>query len=305
MSEKELLVVENINVAEVFSKGGMVKLLEGIEKQVVDIVPILDTVKGRKEVASLARMVSSSKVLIDSVGKDLVSEWKEKSKIVDGERKVSKEFLDNLRDKIRKPLTEWEDAEQERVEAESLKIEIEACHVEALDYNKYLTDKAAMEAKQAELEAKEAELNAKAEAQQKKEDDAEAEAEAEKDRIENEEKEREQALEDERLKVAAEMQAEIDRKKAEKQAEADRKAMQVRADAQAQENAARKIAEQIEKDRAAQEKREANKRHVNKINKEAVESLVIYSSDGINIAEAKAVIKAIAEGLIPNVTINY
>jgi hypothetical protein len=56
--------------------------------------------------------------MLDDVGKEIVSEWKKKSKVIDEKRKTIRDRLDALRDKIRTPVTEWEKAEEDRVRAE-------------------------------------------------------------------------------------------------------------------------------------------------------------------------------------------
>ena len=106
---KELLCVKEINPAVVFTGNGIDKVLHDIEQEVLSFVPDLSTEKSRKEIASLARKVASSKVVLDGAGKQLVSDWKAKSKLVDESRKEARDFLDGLRDRVRKPLTDWEE----------------------------------------------------------------------------------------------------------------------------------------------------------------------------------------------------
>ena len=111
----ELITLEDQNVAEIFAKDGLKPILESITKKVEVFVPDLTTAIGRKEIASLANKVSKSKVYIDNLGKLLTVEWKEKSKVVDAERKIAREYLDDLRDRIRLPLTEHETKERVRI----------------------------------------------------------------------------------------------------------------------------------------------------------------------------------------------
>lgn len=119
----ELVKLENLKAVDIFSKNGFDKTFDEIkdfaEKQVFDV----ETSKGRKEIASLARKVSSSKVLIDNLGKDLVSEEKARLKLIDIERGNAREKFDKLRDKIRLPLTNWENKEKKRVVAHINKIQ--------------------------------------------------------------------------------------------------------------------------------------------------------------------------------------
>jgi hypothetical protein len=113
----QLIVPENTSVEEVFTtKNGLDPLLNQIRTTLDNFKPDLSTAKGRKEIASMARKVSSSKTHIDSIGKDLAAALKEKPKLIDAERSRVKKMLDDWRDEIRKPLTDWEIKEKERLE---------------------------------------------------------------------------------------------------------------------------------------------------------------------------------------------
>lgn len=112
----DLTVLEQKSPIELFKDNGLDPVLEAITNEVKAFVPDLTTDKGRKEIASLAYKVSKSKTYLDDLGKDLVSEWKEQSKKVDNERKRVREYLDNLRDEVRKPLTEFEEREEARLQ---------------------------------------------------------------------------------------------------------------------------------------------------------------------------------------------
>lgn len=76
----------------------------------------LSTAAGRKRTASLAHKVAQLKTKLDGMGKELVSEWKQKAKIVDINRKKMRDELDALKADARQPLTEWENAEAKRVQ---------------------------------------------------------------------------------------------------------------------------------------------------------------------------------------------
>lgn len=110
----ELIPLENISAVQVFSENGLDDLLEKITSEVNSHVPDTETDKGRKAIASLSAKVSKSKTYLDGLGKELVSDWKSKSKLVDGERKKMRDTLDMLKAKARKPLTDYED-EKERI----------------------------------------------------------------------------------------------------------------------------------------------------------------------------------------------
>lgn len=108
--EKDLAFVEKFQATDLFNVPNAVEaVLAKIEELAVGFTPTLETKKGREEIASMARKVSSSKVYLDTLGKDLVADWKEKAKVVDNQRRVICERLDRLRDTVRKPLTEYEE----------------------------------------------------------------------------------------------------------------------------------------------------------------------------------------------------
>lgn len=113
----ELIVIPRETALEVFTKEGSIEpYLEQIKAAVTGIVPDLSTKKGRDAIASLAYKVAKSKTYLDGEGKRLVDEYKEIPKKIDATRKKARDFLDQLKDEVRQPLTDWENAEKARVE---------------------------------------------------------------------------------------------------------------------------------------------------------------------------------------------
>ncbi|WP_313463712.1 hypothetical protein [Achromobacter sp.] len=99
----------------VYSKpSGLEPWLEKIRAEVTGHVPDLKTKKGREAIASLAHKVAKAKVALDDIGKELVAELKDVPKKVDAERKRMRDQLDALKDEVRAPLTQWEQAEGAR-----------------------------------------------------------------------------------------------------------------------------------------------------------------------------------------------
>lgn len=78
------------------------------------LVPDTSTVKGRGEIRAQAFKVTRTKTAIDDAGKKLNEEAREKINAVDASRRKIREELDALADAVRKPLTEWEEAEKAR-----------------------------------------------------------------------------------------------------------------------------------------------------------------------------------------------
>lgn len=112
-----LVEIANVNIQEVFEDVTKIQpLLDHVHKEANSFEPDTSTKAGRDQIASMAHKVAKSKTLLDGAGKDLVSEQKALIKKVDAVRKHVRDDLDNLKKIVRKPLTDWEEAEQKRVE---------------------------------------------------------------------------------------------------------------------------------------------------------------------------------------------
>lgn len=79
--------------------------------------PDVSTSKGRREIASLAAEVASSKMDLIRLGKGLTEVWRKSTAAVNAECKVLEERLDTLKVQVRAPLTEFEAREARRVQA--------------------------------------------------------------------------------------------------------------------------------------------------------------------------------------------
>jgi hypothetical protein len=79
-------------------------------------VPDVKTKKGRDEIKSFAHKITRSKTYLESVGKDLAAEQKKVPGLIDASRRRIKDTLEKWHDEVRAPLTEWEAAEERRVE---------------------------------------------------------------------------------------------------------------------------------------------------------------------------------------------
>ena len=342
MNENALAIIESINPVEVFTSDKLDDLLRDIEAKYTNHGHTIETATGRKAIASTAYEVARSKTRLDDLGKALVADWKEKSKRVDESRKKARDFLDDLKDRVRAPLTEWEAAEAARIEQERLDKEFNDAHEAAIIENDLFNRRREIERKEAELARQEAERIAKEQAEReakeaeerriKEEQDrkereeriaseaaerakkeAEAKAKAEREAIERREREAAEKARLEREQYEREKQAAID---AAAKAERDRTAAEERAKIEkemavkAAEEKARQEAEKKERDRLAAEAAEkaereriaANKAHQKKINNEA---LGCFTANGIDCEVAKSVIKLIASGKIKHIVIQY
>jgi len=281
MSATALFPLENIK-PELFSGGdALTKLLDRIEQQALAEVFDMAQPASRKACASLAHKIARSKTALDGVGKDLVADIKKQTSEIDGLRKGARDRLDDLKAKVRAPLDEWE-AEQERIRLEAE--EAERRRIKEEERQRL----AQIEAREREVREREAEL-ARREAEAKAAEEARLEAEraVEREKAEAERRERE-------AKEQAEREEKIRAEAAEK---ARREAEEAAARAE-QERQAKKAAE-----KAAAEKRAANARRRSSVNVKAVTALL--SIEGMTDQLADRVVKAIANGDIPDVSVNY
>lgn len=337
----DLVVLENVNAVEVFGGKGLDDLLGKITEEAKSIIPDLTTKKGRDEIASMAHKVAKSKTYLDGLRKDLVSDWKTKAKAVDAEGKKMRDTLDALKAEIRQPLTEWEDVEKERVDAHERNIKditneaegaannwmdedlpamlrfVESFNIDDFEefspvaagakdraivsikesiakretYDKEQVELERLRAEAAEREQKNREEKLRLEGEERAKREAEALAEKEKERVKLE---AEKAEKDKQDAIIAKNEAEERTKEAEKNA-----IIQAEKAAQAERDRieSERIAEEI-----AAKKREANKAHKTKINNAVLDAFVL---SGMNKAQAKKAVTAIAKGQIPYTTISY
>ena len=110
-----LALIGPAQLGAAFTSSDMVDmLLAQVEAKVRAHVPDLTTAKGRDAIKSLAYAVSRSKTALDDAGKKLTEDARAQIADVNAQRKVITDRLDALRDEARKPLTDWEAAEESR-----------------------------------------------------------------------------------------------------------------------------------------------------------------------------------------------
>ncbi len=318
------LIPMDITPIKLFSENGLEPILSEIKKKVDEFEPDVETGTGRKEIASFAYKIAQSKTFIEKAGKELVSKQKAAIKLIDAERKRSRDFLDEQRDKARQPLTEWEEAEKKALEEEERKTRFEADHTEALEFHalwlkdkelEALKEKIAMEA---EIKAEEEEASRIKQEEIEREDRLKKEViekviretqeaserilQDAKDAAERKVKEAKEAVEKaERDKIAAKEKAEREKKEAidRIRQEAEEKAERTETERQAKE-----VEAWVEKEaeRIAAEKKAANLNHKRRIDREVIASFV---GVGWPKADAEHIAGSIANGEISHVTITY
>jgi len=106
-----------LSAIDVFKPSMIEEIIASVREQATSFALTAETPADRKEIASLAHKVARSKTFIDGLGKDLVSDWKSQAKEVDGLRKRFRDELDAIKAEVRRPLTAWEQTEEERVSA--------------------------------------------------------------------------------------------------------------------------------------------------------------------------------------------
>lgn len=250
--------------------AGLDPYIERIRAEVSGHKPDLTTDKGRKAIASLAFKVRKSKTALDSLGKQLVDDLKEIPKKIDAERKRMRDALDALADEVRRPLDEWERADQERVAqhkheiamlegfsecsdltAEEIRANIECVDGTVIDESWEEFEAEAHRAKAKTLESMRTALAAREKYEAEQAELARLRAEAEARRIQDE-KERIAREAAEAATRAAEAKAQAEREAAAKR-EADAKAAQAKAEQDAKDAAERqrRAEEQAEAERLA------------------------------------------------------
>lgn len=344
-TDNALIVVETLTPATVFGDGGVDDILAKLRKAADEAANGLDisTETGRKQIASVAYKVARSKTALDGLGKDLVADLKARAGRIDAERRRLWEGCEAIQNEIRRPLTEWETIEKDRVTAhehaivtlESVAVFMElqptAAAIKArMETLKTLAEdgrdwqefrerarKAALATHGAlaqMLEVAEAREKAVAEAEQKRIEEAERQQKEREARIAQEAAERakleaEQGAQAEQRRLEAEKKAAEDRQRAAE--EATRKAEQEAAAAKERaERAAKETEDRLRREAEEQQRSEAAetaRREANKAHRTKInrEIVAAFVAGGLTQDVAKSVVVLIAKKSIPHVAITY
>lgn len=298
-----LMPIESVNAIELFkSRDTLQHLLDEIKNVSTDFEPDLESVGGRKEIASRARKVSSAKVVIDNARRSLVAKKKAECALIDASGKHARDFCDDLRDEIRKPLTWWEGEQKRIVEEKFQQDKLERDEKEAyamhdlwLREQAVVETEARLEAERIERERVEREVR-EAKKRQEREDRLQKEA-AERATREAEERiqaERTRAEQAERAAKDA-----VDRAKREK-VEAAQRAEQARLDGI--ENERIRVAQKKAQEDFEKQQRETNTKHKRKIN---IAAKKVLMENGISDSMSEKFIKLVAGNKIPRMRIDY
>lgn len=118
-AQQKLIKIEEIseaNAPAIYVAGGLQQFINLVKGEIEGEVPDLTTRKGRERIASLAAKVSKSKTAVEKPGRDYLRRLKEMPKVVEAELRDFVTKMDTLRDETRRPLTEWEAAEDARID---------------------------------------------------------------------------------------------------------------------------------------------------------------------------------------------
>ena len=336
--EVDVIAIVQENPAAVFTDKNVSfgAVADALEKREADATVDLGSDKGRKAIASRAYSVAKLKTSIDGAGKALNDDKRKEIEKVDAVRRNVRDTLDALRDRIRKPLDNWEAQEEARVDSHKATIQrlTELGHVSmeasAADIEAQLSEVKAIDVSAGEMQEfaelaagkKEASigyLTSALERVRREEQDrielerlrteaAEREARDAAEREAREAKEREaeaarqQAIADERRKAeiaeAEARAAERARKEAEEKADRERQEL-IRQQEEADRRRALTEARQREEDAA----RARDKAHRGRVNSAAAAALAETCS--VDEQTAKAIVSAIYAGSIPAVSIKY
>ena len=304
-------------------------------------VPDTTSRKGRERIASLAAQVSRSKTAVEKPGREYLKRIKELPKAIEAELREFVQQMDALRDEVRAPLNEWEQAEADRVarhtdridwmrnrddqvaelsaaeiqariaEAEAVEVgpeweefEAEAHRVKAATLTALqlaLTKRQSYEAEQAEL----AELRRKLAEQEQKDREARIAQEAA-DKAKREAEQIAQAERDAAAQRERDLELQAERAKR-AELEAQQRAEQAERDALAKAEQAAAAERQRQADEQARIEREAKAREADKAHKAAINraALEAFIAGGMPEACAKQAVTLIAKRQIPSVSIHY
>jgi hypothetical protein len=297
--ETGLAIIPEINTLTFFQPGASKDILAKLEADVREQAAKLDisTKANRESIVRLSNLVCKTKTGLDAAGKDLVSDEKKRLKLIDEERSAVWDRLEALQKEVRKPVTDWEDADKKRVAGLEFKV-LSMSELASIPYGATTADiesrlaemnalvmtnmqEFTSRAELAEKQTREYLTKALAEAQKRDEEAAEMA------RLRAESLAREQKERDERIAQEA-------REKAQREAEAERKRIEEEkfaAEAKAKQAEASRIAaqEQAERDaKAAEERRQREAEEAEKRHQEAIAAAAKKAEDDRIAAEAKA-----------------
>ena len=117
-----LAIAQTRDVATLYSDGSVKSLIEKIKAEMSAKPRDISTEEGRAEIRSTAYQLAKRKTWFDQLGKKLTEAEKKKIDRVNAERRLWREELTAIHAEYRRPLTEWEQADEDRIAAHSAAI---------------------------------------------------------------------------------------------------------------------------------------------------------------------------------------
>jgi len=276
---QQIAVIANLSPVEIFGADNIDPIIGKIEQEVRSFHFDISTPGGRKAIAALAHKIARSKTALDAMGKGLTDTARETIEAINTERRAIRERLDALKEEIRRPLTEWEDKEKDRIQNHKRGLEALSAMIvfagqpsskEVFDRIRELKSfHAARIWEEFETPAKTAFENTEQKLIEMREDFARREAEqAELERLRKEKEERETRERDELIarkaaeqaKLEAEQKAKADADKAEAKVKAEREELERKVQAERDESERQRREDKEKIEAAEQAKKEAEDR---------------------------------------------
>ena len=91
-------------------------LYQQLDKAVEDAASSVDTPKGRDSIRAATMSIVRLRTALDKAGKDMTEEWRKQTNEINEVRREIKTELEAREERMRAPLTEWEEAEKAREE---------------------------------------------------------------------------------------------------------------------------------------------------------------------------------------------
>jgi len=112
----EIAVIEALKPLDVYGATTLADaIIEKVRQEASKVGKDVSTQEGRDAIRSMAHKIARSKTALDRMGKDLTEDWMKKKKAVDAERKRIWQAMEGLQNEVRKPLTDFENAEKQRI----------------------------------------------------------------------------------------------------------------------------------------------------------------------------------------------
>jgi hypothetical protein len=112
-----LAVIETTSAALVYAPGALTALVDRLKQEVRAQLATLDVSipKDKARIISLSARVATAKERLDEMGATLTEEHRAVVNAVNADRKIMRDDLAAFKVEVRKPVTDWENAEKSRV----------------------------------------------------------------------------------------------------------------------------------------------------------------------------------------------